>query len=319
MSFESDDEDSDLDSVDTESGSREYFKQISDLVKYANINDSLSMSRYINLIYYPLWEDIAQYEDNSGKIYTIMKEIELDNDLEKTIENIYNCYINYFVKLGLNPDNITYQDNSLINNITNEEIEDIPIVFYIIKENEKYYTGEKNYLSSISDNPYQEIVKNLIKKSEYETRDLLVQIYSWAIPNDKILTRITHFADKILEIGAGTGYCTYLLKNRGVDIIATDKNPKNTWTDVIKEDYKKSIETYQDRIVMLCWPIMEFFDLIKDGSYKQKKIIYIGEYAGCTGGLMPKLENSKLIRSVEVIDIPTYRGIHDKGYLITLK
>lgn len=313
MSFESDDDDS----VDLES--KKFYQQISDLVKYANINDSLSMSRYINLIYYPLWEDIAQYEDNSGEIYTIMKEIELDNDLEKIIQNIYNCYINYFYKLGLKPENISYENNNLINNITNEELEEIPIVFYIIKENEKYYTGEKNFLNVITDNPYHYIVKNLIKKSEYATRNLLVQIYSWAVPNDKILGRISKTIPKILEIGAGTGYWSYLLKNRGVDIISTDKNPKNTWTDVIKEDYKKSIEKYQDRVIMLCWPIMEFFDLIKDGSYKQKKIIYIGEYAGCTGGLMPKLEEANMIKSLKTINIPTYRGIHDKGYLITLK
>ena len=73
------------------------------------------------------------------------------------------------------------------------------------------------------------------------------QKYAWAIPNDDALMEIAK-CTPLIEIGAGTGYWAWLLRQLGVDILAFDKNPPGhhlkskfhptavTWTEVLSGD-----------------------------------------------------------------------------------
>lgn len=73
-----------------------------------------------------------------------------------------------------------------------------------------------------------------------EETNALVEKYAWAIPDERCLNIIRHFAP-IIEIGAGKGYWARLLQDRGVDIVPFDKFPPSkkkkegeggAWTEV---------------------------------------------------------------------------------------
>jgi len=65
----------------------------------------------------------------------------------------------------------------------------------------------------------------------------LIQKYAWAIPDERALKICSEFGP-IIEVGAGKGYWAWLLKQRGVDIIAFDKYAykEKGWMEVKKGD-----------------------------------------------------------------------------------
>jgi len=60
-----------------------------------------------------------------------------------------------------------------------------------------------------------------------DTRSTLVNKYAWAVPDDRSLEIVAKYSP-IVEMGAGTGYWAKLLSDRGVDIVAYDKEPGNS-------------------------------------------------------------------------------------------
>jgi hypothetical protein len=135
-------------------------------------------------------------------------------------------------------------------------------------------------IDQVEGNPYEDEVKLLKNKSKFwknlfeedirgkrekgwnevESKSQeLSQRYAWAIPDEKCLKIIENFAP-LIEIGAGKGYWSRLLQNRGVDISPFDKFANeldSLWTDVKPGDpstlLKDSIKQ-QNRNLFLCYP-----------------------------------------------------------------
>lgn len=97
---------------------------------------------------------------------------------------------------------------------------------------------------------------------------------------------------KCLEIMAGTGYLSLALRGYGVNIIATDDNSwgisrdSRTVLHPIEIEAKEAIESYRNEvdIVIVSWPPMnnDIHEAMLQWP-KNKHIIYIGEWGGCTG------------------------------------
>ena len=88
----------------------------------------------------------------------------------------------------------------------------------------------------------------------------LAEKYSWAIPDARSL-RVLHHFSPLVEMGAGKGYWTKLLRDMGVDILAYDKylpeDRKELWTEVIEgapELLTVQKELFKDRNLFLCYP-----------------------------------------------------------------
>ena len=85
----------------------------------------------------------------------------------------------------------------------------------------------------------------------------LVNKYSWAIPDQQALKIIKHFAP-IIELGAGNGYWSSLLRNQlMVDIIAYDRevDSSSCHTEVLKGSPKVLKDAkHKNRTLMLCYP-----------------------------------------------------------------
>jgi hypothetical protein len=126
--------------------------------------------------------------------------------------------------------------------------------------------------------------------SSYERRRAQVRRYAFAVPTEPALVTIGRYAP-IVELGAGTGYWAYLLRQRGVDIVAYDRFPPDRaenpnrldprlWTEVLDGD-ASVLRRHPDRGLLLCWPSWrDPFAATALDVYPGTTLIYIGEGAG---------------------------------------
>lgn len=136
--------------------------------------------------------------------------------------------------------------------------------------------------------------------------------FSFSFPSENIINEIKDFVgkNKVLEIGAGRGLHSKLLKDKGVNIISTNKhNWKGYFTNVEQIDYKKALKKYPTNYLLLIWPPYELSDdknfsddILK--IYRGKYLIYIGEDSdGATGSNKFHLilkSNWNLIKEVSI-------------------
>lgn len=153
-------------------------------------------------------------------------------------------------------------------------------------------------------------------------RDDLVLKYSFAIPNDAALEAIAVHGP-IVELGAGTGYWAWMLRQVGVEVAAYDIHPPpckdNKWypkikafTEVLKGDVRV-LDKHKDCTLLLCWPPPDN-DMAERAiaRYRGERVIYIGEGAyGCTVSDSFFEALDKAWESDDYVDIPQWHGIHD--------
>lgn len=219
---------------------------------------------------------------------------------------------NLFKDIEFLKDDETVDQHQSLDDIQNADIKKITNKYNRVLEFKKEDFTEDNY--------YMQMF--YMFNNDFTARDVLVKAYSWAIPNEEVLREINKFAPKIMEIGSGIGYWSYLLKNRGSDIICCENHDyKNEgyymWNNQVELcDNLKFMKKHKDenRAIMICWHhddggILNYLNEMKD-SCKTLKIIYIGEGStGCTGELLKNLKYK--IISEKSIHMLNYEGISD--------
>lgn len=179
------------------------------------------------------------------------------------------------------------------------------------------------------DNPAYDLIKDfqvfsgsLFDKPSVITRRDFCKKYTFAIPIPAVLEGIAKYSP-IVEVGAGKAYWASVLRNMGVDIIATDRYPiqQNGYQKADHEfvenmEYltaNQAIKSYPDRNVFMCWPeynrswAYEALKLIK-GQY----LIYIGELKdGCCADKKFFNYLEKHFEEVETLPLMSWVGIHD--------
>jgi hypothetical protein len=160
-----------------------------------------------------------------------------------------------------------------------------------------------------------------------EHRDKLRKEFSYSVADDETVSTVASYCrDKpLIDIGAGTGYWSYLLDQMGIECHAYDTEPYENiycnghWYNVVKgapEDIKA--RNYTSANVFLSWPpysdplaeeaLKLYLDLADPGYF-----IYIGESRGnATGddGFFDLLESS--CYKLRAIQNPHYSGLHDQ-------
>ena len=153
-------------------------------------------------------------------------------------------------------------------------------------------------------------------------RDDLVLKYSFAIPNDAALEAIARHRP-IVELGAGTGYWAWMLRQMGVGVFAYDLHPPpskgnrwfpdvGTFTEVLKGDVE-ALDRHEECTLLLCWPPPKT-DMAERAiaRYRGERVIYIGEgFGGCTvsDSFFEALEIGW--KTVDEVEIPKWNCIHD--------
>jgi hypothetical protein len=128
-------------------------------------------------------------------------------------------------------------------------------------------------------------------RSPLDTHRHVATRYAWAVPTPAALGLLARYGP-LIELGAGTGYWAWQLRQRGVDIVAYDVEvPPEPWTEVLTGDVS-SLEQHPDRSLLLCWPPA---DTPLAGQallrYRGRILLYVGEWRGglpqwevpCTG------------------------------------
>jgi hypothetical protein len=97
----------------------------------------------------------------------------------------------------------------------------------------------------------------------FTLRDEAVSEFGFPIPCRELLDALERY-QPIVEIGAGTGYMTMLMRYRGIDVIGTDAGygfPKftvGTYDPMqMRLQGKTAVRRYRDRTVFCSWPTLE--------------------------------------------------------------
>lgn len=153
----------------------------------------------------------------------------------------------------------------------------------------------------------------------YYPREDMVKSYAWAIPSTRVIYALAKLSP-IIEVGAGTGYWAWMLRQAGADVLATDKpepeqiDATKRWTDVVSVDGVEAAAQHPDRTLFICWPTYD--DAWSDralAAYRGSRLIYIGEgHGGCTATDAFHDMLDAQWTEVADYDIPQWQGIHDR-------
>lgn len=188
----------------------------------------------------------------------------------------------------------------------------------------------------------------LLDIEQIEMRNALRACFAYAIPNAAAIDRLVA-AGPLLEVGAGLGYWAKLVRDRGGDILAVDRdwsagsdkpgfNPENrfhgegneAWTDVVLvDDCVATVREHPERTLFLCWPPHVWHDAQEppDGwfdaaclkAYSGDLFILVGEIGGCTGSPAFARDLDELWERVELIELPTWPRVHDEMHVFRRK
>ena len=161
---------------------------------------------------------------------------------------------------------------------------------------------------------------------DYEARREAIEKFGFPVITDEAVQAILRFGPKFLEVGSGLGYLSYLIKERGGDVIATDiatvdhskyahiLKPKHywIWPQVMKG--LRAVKRYPQRTLILSWPCYNddwAFKVLRASQCRY--LVYIGEgWGGCTAtDKFFKLLDENLVEVEDLPRIPNWDGIHD--------
>ncbi|WP_238008674.1 hypothetical protein KZZ52_47280 [Dactylosporangium sp. AC04546] len=155
-------------------------------------------------------------------------------------------------------------------------------------------------------------------------RELAARL-AWAIPTEAALALIGDHGP-ILETGAGTGYWAALLRERGVDVVATDAAPPDaggsrfhppgpTWSPVERLDGVAAVRRHRDRTLLLCWPPPDD-DAAGHAvllAYRGDTLLYVGgDAGGPTGTARLHEELARHWTAADELALPSWPNIPDR-------
>lgn len=168
-------------------------------------------------------------------------------------------------------------------------------------------------------NPYAELAEILRKESvraQLQLRKKLIWAYSWAIPSNKAIVAMTRHSP-ILELGAGTGYWAWLLRQAGANVAAFDRDPAQPprWTEVSSGD-ESVVSGFPNHALLLCWPPLESSMAERAlVAFRGSVVLYVGEWRGRTGDAEFHKRLDSDWRKIEEIELPVWPGFQDKLHI----
>lgn len=157
------------------------------------------------------------------------------------------------------------------------------------------------------------------------TRRPYTRNFAWAVPTEEAVVAIAKHSP-IVEIGAGTGYWAWCLRQVGAEVRAFDSTPPTPPADkpgnafsvsrqwsLVEPGYPSILRCFPGHTLLLCWPPYDnpmAADCLRE--YRGDKLVYIGEgNGGCTG--CDKFDE-RLDADWETcgcVSIPQWPGLHD--------
>jgi tetratricopeptide (TPR) repeat protein len=181
-------------------------------------------------------------------------------------------------------------------------------------------------------NPYLAAMSKIQDRQEFfEKRLIYTQQYAWGMPDERAIRLIKQY-EPIVEIGAGSGYWTYLLRQLGTKVVAFDINPVETrinrWHAKAPKSWSTVLQGTQDEVtkfpnytLFLCWPPgvnMCAYDALR--LFKGKHVILVGEEKQpCSAPIEFHQLLARDWRLIKRLDIPQWPGIYDSLFVFERK
>lgn len=169
-------------------------------------------------------------------------------------------------------------------------------------------------------NPYLELFEKLAEAGpEFlsNIRRKVIWSYAWGIPNSAAIQALRDLGP-LLEVGAGSGYWAWMVRQAGGDVVAIDHNsyaPPH-WCEVLFGDVSR-IKEFPDRTLFLCWPpnhssmASECLEV-----YRGQYLAWVGEQRGGVTGndvFYGRLESD--FQLCKRIRIPQWPGCQDALFI----
>jgi hypothetical protein len=153
--------------------------------------------------------------------------------------------------------------------------------------------------------------------SEDRYRLALAQRFSYVLPESHLLGVVGRYSP-LVELGAGTGYWTYLLRLMGADVVAYDRAPvgglrenryhpdARPWTQVLDGDLH-ILSRHADRCLFVCWPPTYSTLWEALSFYRGEFVIYVGDHgarAARLAGLEAAFDRVELHSAVAMDPFP---------------
>ncbi len=149
-------------------------------------------------------------------------------------------------------------------------------------------------------------------------RDQYIGTFGFCVPTPELVEQLARIGP-ILEVGAGTGYLSRLVRDAGGDIEATDISPReNGWTEVEALDARQAQSRYPGRTLLSSWPSLGG-DWLSEAVLRMQsgdRLVMIGEGpGGCTGSdSFYKLIGREILPAPDLLsgaDVWRFPCIHD--------
>lgn len=154
-------------------------------------------------------------------------------------------------------------------------------------------------------------------------REQLISKYAYAVPDTRAVRLIARYSP-VIEIGAGTGYLAWMLRQAGADVVAVDKGIEDATIDnrstrfcseVLPGD-ERTAGAYPDRTLLLIWPPKD--EPMASGALTAhmqsggRRVIYVGERDGAATADSLFFELLKRhFREVSEYGVPRWYGMRD--------
>lgn len=151
----------------------------------------------------------------------------------------------------------------------------------------------------------------------YRLRDEWIKRFGFAIPCAELLDELAK-ARHVIDVGAGTGYMTRLMRNRGIAVLGADTGVGQHWFDVACHDpqqlrghAKTMARRYRDSTVFCSWPTLHatwFRQMLKAMMIGQKLVV-IRENACAEDSAWQYLDDC--FNDLATIHIPAFEHMND--------
>ena len=151
----------------------------------------------------------------------------------------------------------------------------------------------------------------------FRARQYFVEQFSWAVPSLEALEKIKEYAGdgKVLEIFAGSGLWTLLLRLMAVRVVSTDSVPKvDGFAFVQAQTATEAVQSEQDaNLLFMCWaPYADPADYDALVEFHGEYVVTVseGQY-GCVGSDQFWEYLFDHYESIDHAEVPNWYGIHD--------
>ncbi len=137
--------------------------------------------------------------------------------------------------------------------------------------------------------------------------------FAWAVPTEEAIWAISKHTPGVVEIGAGSGYWTWLMRQAGIIVEAFDVDPPPfTWSEVRCGDERR-VDDHPDKALFLCWPPWATGMAVDAlAGYAGRQVVYVGEWMG--GNAEPHFF-ARLVacfECIESVEIPQWAQRDDR-------